>query len=97
MRIRQGFLLKKLADEYTAIPYDENYENLGAMVSLNDTGAFLWHCLEEETSLEELVSALTQEYAVDDALAKDAVNAFLEELRENQLLEESIDGKGDTQ
>ncbi|MBQ2614381.1 MAG: PqqD family protein [Clostridia bacterium] len=97
MRIRQGFLLKKLADEYTAIPYDENYENLGAMVSLNDTGAFLWHCLEEETSFEDLVSALAHEYAIDDALAEDAVNAFLEELREHHLLEETIDGKGNTQ
>ncbi len=88
MRVKSGFLLKKIADEYTAIPYDGNYEKLGAMVSLNDTGAFLWQCLEEEVSVDELVIALSQEYGIDTALSQNAVFGFLDMLREHRLLEE---------
>ncbi len=89
MYIKSGFLLKKVANEYTAIPCDGNYEKLGAMVSLNDTGAYLWRCLEENTSEQDLVSALAEEYAIDDALAEEAVSMFLAMLREHSLLEES--------
>jgi len=85
--VKSGFLLKKIADEYTAIPYDGNYEKLGAMVSLNDTGAFLWRYLEEDTSEEELISALAQEYGIDEELAARAVSGFLGMLREHDLLE----------
>ncbi len=87
MRIKQGFLVKKIADEYTAIPYDGNYEQFGAVISLNDTGAFLWKYLEEDADEAELVAALAQEYTIDDALAKEAVTMFLAMLREHQLLE----------
>ncbi|MBR5152409.1 MAG: PqqD family protein [Clostridia bacterium] len=89
MYIKSGFLLKKIADEYTAIPYDGNYENISAVVSLNDTGAYLWRYLEEDSSEQELVSALTEEYGIDTSLAKEAVSVFLEMLREHNLLEES--------
>ncbi len=88
MRIKQGFLLKKIADEYTAIPYDEAYTQGGAMVTLNDSGAYLWKCLEEDCTQEELTLSLKEEYGVDDALASEAVSVFLAMLREQHLLEE---------
>ena len=88
MRIKQGFLLKKIADEYAAIPYDETYTELGSMVSLNDTGAFLWKCLEEDCTQEQLILALEEEYGIENALAKEAVSVFLARLREQRLLEE---------
>ncbi|MEE1013120.1 MAG: PqqD family protein [Clostridia bacterium] len=88
MRIRHGFLLKKIAGEYTAIPYDGTYEEVGAMVSLNDTGAYLWSCLEEDATQEELIAALAEEYGIDHALAEKAVSAFINMLREHQLLDE---------
>ena len=88
MHIKQGFLLKKIADVYTAIPYDDNYGEFGAMVSLNETGAFLWQCMEEECTEESLVLALKEKYAIDASLAGEAVSAFLLTLREHNLLEE---------
>ena len=88
MHIKDGFLLKKIADAYTAIPYDNNYEAFGAMVSLNHTGAFLWHCMEDEISETELISAVKEEYGIPDEMAAQAVSSFLTMLREHQLLEE---------
>lgn len=88
MHIKQGFLLKKIGDEYAAIPYDEAYTERGAMVSLNDSGAYLWKCLEEECTQEELTLALKEEYGLDEAMANEAVTVFLSMLREQLLLEE---------
>lgn len=88
MRIKSGFILKEIAGEYLAIPFDESYEKFGAMVSLNDTGAFLWELLEEEHSAGELAAALCEAYGIEHSLADRAVAAFLNTLREKSLLEE---------
>ena len=88
MRVKTGFLLKKIADAYSAIPYDSNYDTFGAIVSMNHTGAFLWQCLEEDVAVADLVIALQKEYGIKEDVAEQAVASFLEMLREHQLLEE---------
>ncbi len=86
MRIRPGFVLKEIAGEYYAIPFDESYEEQGTMISLNHSAAFLWQQLEEETDENALCEAVEKMYQITTALAKDAVREFLSYLREAQLL-----------
>lgn len=86
MHIRPGFVLKEIAGEYYAIPFDESYEEQGTMISLNQSAAFLWQQLEEETNEESLCNAIVEMYGVTEALAEDAVREFLTYLREAQLL-----------
>ena len=87
MRIKTGFILKEVAGEFIAIPFDSEYESGGAMVSLNSTGAFLWENLQEEQSEEDLCKALMEQYGIDIELAKSAVDAFVSDLKEAGLLE----------
>ena len=56
------------------------------MITLNDTGAFLWEHLAEDTNESALVAALLAEYDVDEATARNAVNAFVEKLNANGFL-----------
>jgi hypothetical protein len=58
------------------------------MITLNHSGAFLWTCLQQDTTEQQMVSALLQEYDVDEVLAKKDVAAFTENLRSHGLLEE---------
>ena len=86
MHIRPGFVLKEIAGEYYAIPFDESYEEHGTMISLNHSAAFLWQQLEEETEETALREAVVEMYQITPALAEDAVREFLQYLREAQLL-----------
>ena len=86
MRIRPGFVLKEIAGEYYAIPVDGGYEEQGTMISLNQSAAFLWQQLEEESDEKSLCDAIIAMYGVTNALAEDAVKEFLSYLREAQLL-----------
>ena len=88
MRIRKGFLLKEIAGGFAAVPFEGNYENLGAMISLNETGAFLWQLLQDDTNIKNLEDAVIQRYGVDPEIAKKAVSEFTESLRECNLLED---------
>ena len=85
MKLKDGFVLREVAGENVVIPSGGDLA-LNMMMTLNDTGAFLWRKLEEETSERALVQALLSEYDVDEENAAKHVSAFVEKLRENEVL-----------
>lgn len=60
--------------------------DLNMMITLNDTGAFLWEQLQEEADEAALVQALLKEYDVTEETAAKAVAAFAEKLKKNNFL-----------
>ncbi len=87
MKIKEGFLLKKIADDYVVIPYEDNIVDFKAMLVLNDSGAFLWEELQNEISSDELKNRLTAEFEVDEITAENDIAEFVSKLKEKDLLE----------
>ena len=85
MKLKDGFILRQVAGKTVVLPCDETLD-LNMMITLNDTGAFLWEKLQEETTQEALVAALLGEYDVDEEMAKASVAAFVEKLNANGFL-----------
>lgn len=85
MKLKDGFILRRVAGKTVVLPCDEALD-LNMMITLNDTGAFLWEKLQEETTQETLVAALLGEYDVDEETAKASVAAFVEKLNANGFL-----------
>lgn len=56
---------------------------------LNASGAVLWKLLSSGTTRQQLVSALTTGYGLRAADASSDVDAFIEQLRDNALIEEA--------
>lgn len=91
MRLIPGFCVRRILDETIAIPTQEAAQALSGLVSMNQTGEFLFQLLQTEQSEESLVCALTERYDVDDVTAKKDVEVFLSVLKEKKLLvEEAI-------
>ena len=86
MQIKSGFMLKEVAGTIVVVPVGENSVNFNAMITLNESGAFLWKQMAEETTMEKLVEALTGEYDVDAATAEKDINKFLDTIRTAGLL-----------
>ena len=84
MKIKDGYLLRKVADSYVALSVGT--ENEGRVVRMNGTGAFIWELLNKETTEEAVVDALAQKYAIDTATAEKAAKDFIEMLRKEDLL-----------
>ena len=84
MKIKDGYLLRKVADSYVALSVGT--ENEGRVVRMNGTGAFIWELLNKETTEEGVVNALAQKYAIDTATAEKAAKDFIEMLRKEDLL-----------
>ena len=85
MKLKDGFLLRKIAGQTVVLPSGGDLD-LNTMITLNDTGAFLWEKLRQETDEAALVAALLAEYDVEEARAAAAVEAFLKKLEENKFL-----------
>lgn len=85
MKIKDGFLLRQVAGQTVVLPVGGDLD-LNMMITLNDTGAFLWQHLQEDTDESALVAALLAEYDVDEDTAKKAVAAFVQKLNDHDFL-----------
>lgn len=86
MRLKKGFLLRSVAGRTVVIPNGDEL-NLHVMIALNDTGRFLWECLETGATAQELKQALMERYQIDEALATKDVDAFIENCNKHGFLE----------
>ena len=85
MRIKDGYILHKISDQTVVLPSGGELD-LNVMITLNETGAFLWEQMQSETDETGLVRALLGEYDVDEETARKCVAAFVEKLRGHDFL-----------
>ena len=76
MKIKDGFVVRKIANQFMAVPIGARAKELHGMIGLNETAAFLWGLLEEERTVEELASLLYNEYDISEEKALETVNRF---------------------
>lgn len=86
MRIISSFRIRKIAEETVAVPMGAAAKKLAGIVSLNEVGQFLFEELKNEHTEQSLVSALMNEYEVDQTTAEADVKEFLDYLRGFNLL-----------
>ena len=88
MKLKEGFMLKKILDDYIVVPTGDNIVDFAVAVSLNETGAFLWKQLESEKTQAELAEALAAEYGISaDDVCGDVLE-FIELLKKHSFLTE---------
>jgi hypothetical protein len=87
MRRKSGFALRKVGEVNIVVPLGQKVLDLNGVITLNETGAFIWEQLGEERSLDELVEAVSQEFDVEPDQARKDIEDFLEDLRKFDMLE----------
>lgn len=87
MKIKEGFILHKIADSYHVIAVGKVVKNFNGIINLNQTGAFLWEKLSIGATEEELIKFLISEYGIDIETATSDVSKFTKGLKEAGLAE----------
>ncbi len=87
MKIAKGFVLRNIMGQNVVVPLGTRCVNFNSMISLNDSGAFLWKQLEVEKTEEEMLSAMLEEYSIDEERAFQDIKIFIDKLKNSQLLE----------
>jgi len=86
MKISGEFVLKKILDDYVVVPTGSTIVDFSSMITLNETGAFLWNQLLTDKTEEELLKSVCAEYDIDETTAKGDVAEFIEKLKSANLL-----------
>lgn len=82
MKIKKGYILRKLGREFMVVPIGEASKNFNGMIRMNEAGSWLWNQLKESISKEELVEKMCAYYdGLDAATAEADLNEFLENIR----------------
>lgn len=87
MKIKEGFLLREIAGNHVVVPIGEATLDINGMMSLNETGAFLFEKLIEGASEEQLIEDLISTYDVERELAKKDVEDFIRKVEREDLFE----------
>lgn len=88
MKLRGEFVVRQILDDIVVIPVGENALRFNGMIMLNNVSLIIWRGLEQETDLDRLIQAVTDSFEVSPEEAKEDIVAFLDKLRNVQLLEE---------
>lgn len=88
MRIKDGFVLRSVVDEFIVMPTGENIARFEGAVVLNDVSAFIFKQLESPASREDVLAAVLNEYDIDETTAAADLDALLVQFRQMNLLEE---------
>lgn len=88
MKIKEGFVLRQVADNWVVLPVGQASVNFNGMLSLNESGVLLWRALEQGGDKDSLVEALLAEYNVEREEAAADVDAFLSALTKAGCIEE---------
>lgn len=87
MKIKEGFVLRSIAGSNIVVPVGAASVEFNGMITLNDSGAFLWKELEKGSDVDGLTAALLGEYDVDEETARSCSADFINKLNEAGCLE----------
>lgn len=85
MKIKKGYRLRKVGNN--SIVVGLGGINFTGLITVNETGAFIWKMLETGAEVDEVVAALAKECNVSANEIKGEVIEFTEKLKGADLVE----------
>lgn len=77
---------KKMGAEYVLVPIANNIADMNSVFTINETGVFIWERIDGKRNVEEIISAVAEEYNVDELTAKNDAIAFIEKIKEYLII-----------
>jgi hypothetical protein len=75
-----SIVTRKTGNEYVLVPITNNIADMHSVYTLNETGAFIWEQINGKRNVEEIISALSDEYDIDQKSAEEDVFAFIDNM-----------------
>ncbi len=89
MKIKDGFILRQMNSMNIVVAVGDRAAEFNGLITLNETGMFLWNKLVNDIDEQGLVDAVLREYnGVSEDKAREDVVKFTEKLRQADILDE---------
>lgn len=80
MKHTKNFIKRNIAGEIILVPADETAGEYNGMITLTETGEFIWDQIEKAKDFHELVTMITSEYDIDHETAARDASVFIMQL-----------------
>lgn len=91
MKIDKKFVLREIAGEYIIIPTGKTALDFNGLITVNEVGVSLWKMLQNDITFEGLVEGILDEYEVEEEVAREDIQEFLDALIEGGILTKDED------
>lgn len=71
-------MLRKFGENYIAVPIGDDSDNFYGLITLNESGSFIWKNMEKDITETELVKIILENYDIDEKTAREDLNSFLD-------------------
>ena len=89
MKRNSDFILRKVAGEYVLVSTGKSLAKFSGVITINEQTASLWKLLEKDSTLEELIKGITDEYEVSEEEARTDIIKMLTQFKLLGMLEEA--------
>lgn len=86
MKKAEGYIMKRLEDEYIILPYGKKTEEVREVVTLSETAGFIYENAEQAENVEQLAELVGKEYGVDASVVYIDVSEVVETLQKKGIL-----------
>ena len=86
MRVDKEFVLREISGDYIIIPTGKTVLEFNGLITVNEVGVSLWKMLQEEVTIEDLVQGILEEYDVEEEVAREDIQEFLDTLIDGGVL-----------
>lgn len=86
MKIKKELIKRSIAGETVLVPVGRTVYEANGLFVLNELGDFLWDRLPDAENEEQLLAAILEEYEVDEQTARRDLMAFLDKLKQMEIL-----------
>lgn len=88
MKTKKGFMLRSVGGRHVVVAVGKASEEFNGLITLNDSGAFLWELLSKGIEYDDLLKKMLETYDVTEMTAKAGLDRFLETVRGAGLIDE---------
>ncbi len=86
MEIKKQVILRSVANEHILIPVGETVYQYNGLFQLTESGKMLWNEIVNGQERNDLIDLLMKEYGIDCKTATDDVDAFLQKLKDFEII-----------
>ena len=86
MIIKKELIKRDIAGEVFLVPVGKSMYDSNGLFILTELGAFIWDLLPEAAGEDDIVTAVLNEYEVDEATARSDIREFLKKLEGLDIL-----------
>ena len=89
MKRIKKYIKRNIAGEIVLVPAGQTAEDFNGMITLTESGDFIWEHLEHAQDFNHLVELILEEYDVDKETAAHDASAFLMQLLRAGMIQPS--------